>query len=359
MPSYHPRIASLDTETGLFRSGYPCPIPVCLQYAGPRRESGIFAASASGCGFRGLVNDALCDAGSGVAALVGSHLAYDLGVLYEHYPELQELIWAAYDSGGIWELGVWERLMQISTGAPQTGVSLADLARKYSYVLPVEKDDGTRTSYWQYYGQPVESYSSKHRIYALHDALAGRHIGSAMLIRSAKAGVTIAELQDESRSHWALHLISCRGMRVDPARVEALAASAHAEESRLRAIAQQLGYVRDSGSQNKAAIQAAVNEAYGGNPPRTPKGGVSTASDVLEESGDANLVALAQWGHWKKVLTNDLKVLSQPILHTRYGLANSTRATSSKPPVQNWPKEGGMRECIIPRDGFALLSADV
>jgi hypothetical protein len=204
MPSYHPRIASLDLETGLFRAGYPCPLPVCAQYAGPDCERGLVVASSDKRRFKLLCQQALERAEVGTA-LVGSHIAYDMGVLYEHLPELQELIWAAYDAGGIWELGDCQRLIQISTGAPQTGVGLEDLCRMYSYVLPVSKADDTRTTYWQYYwqyyGRPVEDYSPKHLTYALHDALGGRHVGSALLARSGKAGVSIPQLQFESQVH--------------------------------------------------------------------------------------------------------------------------------------------------------------
>lgn len=126
---------------------------------------------------------------------------------------------------------------------------------------------------------------------------------------------------------------------------------------------------------NTKRIQAIVKEAYDGRPPLTQPArdwkptakkpefvpGISTARATLEESGHPLLESFSEYGEYSSIMNKDVPMLllgtTYPI-HTKFGFANTLRTTASKPNSQNWATEGGIRECVIPREGYVLISAD-
>ena len=92
---------------------------------------------------------------------------------------------------------------------------------------------------------------------------------------------------------------------------------------------------------------------------------VSTTRATLEESEHPALVAFAEWGEWSSVQNKDLDVLASGTewpIHTYFGMANTTRATSSTPNVQNQrrdkPGRPSVRECFVARPGRCLIAID-
>ncbi|MBX3218889.1 MAG: hypothetical protein KF795_00135 [Labilithrix sp.] len=104
-------------------------------------------------------------------------------------------------------------------------------------------------------------------------------------------------------------------------------------------------------------------------------------ADACERSGDDVLISYAELTTYRKVLSNDVKALAGGTywpIHTRYGLAETGRTTSSKPNVQNWARGrkckacgskgcelcggtgtlDGAREAFIPRPGRVFAQAD-
>jgi DNA polymerase I-like protein with 3'-5' exonuclease and polymerase domains len=106
-------------------------------------------------------------------------------------------------------------------------------------------------------------------------------------------------------------------------------------------------------------------------PPRAKKGAkerakpfvpaVKTSRAVLEQSEDPRLEAFAEYGQWASVENNMIPAYragtTEPI-HTRFGLADSTRITSSRPNVQNLSTDAGIRECFVPRAGYCFVAVD-
>lgn len=88
---------------------------------------------------------------------------------------------------------------------------------------------------------------------------------------------------------------------------------------------------------------------------------VSLAAGACEETEHPVLKAYAEIGTLKKVLSNDIELLSKGIrypVHTRYGRAGTGRTTSSKPALQNLCTREGIRECFIARPGMAFVACD-
>jgi hypothetical protein len=350
------RISSIDTETGLIKPGLPQPPIVCVQIAEQRLEPRVIPWHFGGDVAARLHLETIgAESRPDAHSTCGSNIAYDMAGFCEWSPELKPLIFELYDRGNILSTSIHERLRQISAGELEGKIGLEAMAGRYGYKLSAKSKE-TATTYWQYFGRPFSDYSAEHATYALEDAAAGRHIGQAQF-DSGK--VPLVVWQAHSRYEMALHVTAARGLHIDPSRKADFEAAARTHESQLRAMAIGAGFVRPDGTKDTASIKEAVAAAFGPNYPLTAGGGVSTNAEALAASGNPTLEALAEWGHWQKVVGDCAGMLSANVINTRYGLADTTRSTSKQPPVQNWPKSGGMRECVVARPGYALLSADV
>jgi hypothetical protein len=123
---------------------------------------------------------------------------------------------------------------------------------------------------------------------------------------------------------------------------------------------------------------------------------IGTDKIVKADSGDPDLEDLETWGQWKAAHSKDLDILFrgtvEPV-HTKFGLANTLRVISSEPNANNFgkgkrpnpeqdliklraklpgrseeelrrlalarQKVWGVRECIAPREGNAIVTTDI
>ncbi len=103
---------------------------------------------------------------------------------------------------------------------------------------------------------------------------------------------------------------------------------------------------------------------------------IGTDKIVKADSGDEELTDLETWSQWRSTAAKDIEILLrgtvEPV-HGRFGTANTYRSTMSDPNGQNWAKGKrplnpgaveakhkvwGVRECIAPRSGLALVTTD-
>ncbi len=194
----------------------------------------------------------------------------------------------------------------------------------------------------------------------------------------------------QARAAWALHLSSAWGLRTDEAGVETLRAATQAEYDDLESELIQVGLIRNDKKRTrdtKAAkarmVRVCTDESMtlrrtdghtkGSEKCRDAEGGplpggdercvehVSLDSDACKATGDSVLEAYAEIGTCKKVLTNDVEALAKGVaypVHTRYGMAETGRTTSSRPNIQNLRRKAGIREAFVPRPGKVLAAAD-
>jgi DNA polymerase-1 len=209
----------------------------------------------------------------------------------------------------------------------------------------------------------------------------------------------------QARAAWALHLLSAWGLRTNPDAVERLRKTTQADLVRLEAELVQHGLVRTDGSRDtKAAKRRMVQvcRSAGLRIHRTAahegceigdecEDHVSLDSDACKavEDEDEALSAYAELSTTKKVLSNDVEMLATGVywpVHTRYDIAETGRAVSSKPNITNLrrqkkatrsctehddcrahPEIGlacaeeqqqGIRECFVPRPGYVFAQAD-
>lgn len=113
---------------------------------------------------------------------------------------------------------------------------------------------------------------------------------------------------------------------------------------------------------------AAALQAAGHDLPTTEKGNVSVAAEVLEALPKSDLVsALLEWRDLDKVLGTYLRPYHaqvtygdgrlRPTVQT-LGAATTGRMSCVRPNLQQVPREGGIRGCIVADPGAVLISAD-
>jgi len=353
---------AFDTETYLIAAGRVAPRLVCGSFYDGSRGALLDRADTI-ARFTDLIRDR-------DVTLILANASFDLAVMAEAGVDIG-LIFAAYEGDRIYDVQTWERLRRIANGTfkfdPETGkrpsFSLAGLVEQYLGEVVGGKGgpDVWRYRYRELEGTPIEEYPPAaeryarldaeytYRVWAKQTAIDGEDLTDPIMV-----GAIIA-------SEFALHLMSCWGIRTDKEAIDTLEASLTEHVDATAIQLQVAGLLRPTGSKNMTAIRDLVSRAYGAGAPLTEKGAISTARDVLEGSGDPALELLASVSNDQKLLTTYVPLLragqDRP-LNPRYYLVESGRTSARNPNVQNQPRKGGVRECFVPREGWVYISAD-
>lgn len=386
---------SLDLETTLIRSALQSPPPVvaCIfDGATPDMPAQAF-------GLHQMERPLRTWLASG-RPMVGQNIAYDFAVLLEWFPSLRPAIFALYDANLVFDTGLYQRILEISTGDMRGSLPLDRLCAAYG--LHVEKP-AERTDFGRFLGACAEEIPEAHMAYAKEDPRITWELFTRQ-VRRHPGLVLPADLARMCRADLALKITAAFGLRADPERTSDFRARAIEHLEALQAAALDLGFLaweRKGIVKKKFPTQLAVAEAYGlgalddkGRPFEDPidpppglltdKGAVSCSAGVLAESGVAALMTFFDYGEWSSALNKDIKVFEWSAhtglpFHTRYGFAATTRTTSSggrkfDPAtwapgmnVQNYKKnppgwrpgmkkERGARECIMSRLGGLVAS---
>lgn len=358
---------AFDFESCLIQPAFKAPLPVCLALASP--ESSELVPSSGGLEhMRRAIREMLQ-----APLIAGFNLSFDVGIILEHFPEFIDDIFAAYDAGKFVCVAVAERLGEISVGAPAKYSNLDDLGTYYG-LQSLDKANSPQKDYARFFGKELSEYPERHIAYPKQDASHTLKLWQRVRQRHS-ALVSMEAIRSESRHDLWLHLCASWGFRTDAVNLEDLRREAHARAAQLQQDAVANGFLRPDGSKDTKVIKSAVQSAYGNAAPLTKTGlkllksggtpelkHVSTAKVALEDSGDPLLMAFADWGAWSAVINKDLDMLEFGLhhpIHTRYGMAATTRTTASGPNVQNFRRLAGVRECVVPRSGHCFGFIDV
>lgn len=335
-----------DLETFLTEAAFQAPLPVCAttwtQDGGPRLWH---TWELEACMAEVLRHD----------VIVLHNGAFDFAVIAEWYPHLRPLIWAAYREGRVYDTMLGQRIIEIQKG--ERGKLALDMVamRNGLHMTAKAESQHIRTTFGQFYNKVIPE--GEHREYALADAQLPMQIRERQL-RSRL--VSARDMKRLAKKAFWQHLVSASGFVADPERIAALEQKVTAQLAVMQAIAVEAGFVRENGTRNKKAIQQAIVNAYGyARVPLTDKRNVRTDAETLEDSGNADLVQLMDWGGLLSVRNKDLKLLREAghhPLHSLFGVADTLRTTTKRPNQQNFGKLGGVRECIVPRAGCFVLS---
>lgn len=355
----------LDFETLLIAPGLQAPPPVCLQVStGPEPSDAEVIPTPEA---RGVFLELL----RSEHILVWHNGAYDLACAIAWWGCADEVL-AAYDAGRIQDTMLFERVAEIS-GSAKKKLSL-DALWEYYGLGTLPKDPLIRLSYGPLLDQPLSAYSPAQITYARDDAAAVLRLRAAQKKRHPH--VRDEDVGALARKALWLQCTAAYGMRTAGGSIEALRSAAQEQLGRLRGYAQELGVIRPDGSRNMAVLKALITDAYHGSPPMTSKPrekkgakprvkpwvpNVKTSAAVLEESGDARLKLLAEYGEWSSVENMALPAFERGVtepIHTRFSFADTTRVNSSKPNLLNIRKAAGIRECFVAREGHVFISID-
>jgi len=345
----------LDTETHPIASGRLAPKLVCVHIATGGGEVGIHLASDPAT--RDIVEKALKG-----FRVCGHNIAYDMAVIAAFWPDLMPAVWAAYDEGRVFDTMLCAQMEDIAMGRltrKKGHYSLQSLASRYAKLDLTKGNDSWQLRYAELENIPVKDWPAEAVEYAVNDVRATRTVVIALIFSSDGGYATVPTFDVQVRAAFALHLASCWGMRCDEAAVAALEDRLDEVEATQAGKLKEIGLLRDNGTRDDAAIRALAEKA--GVTKRTSKGKVSTSAAALQDVNDEGLVSLSKRQAAAKIRTTYLPVLKRGVrepLHCRYGLVESGRTSCSSPNIQNLPRDGGVRECFVPRKGFVFVAAD-
>ena len=282
-------------------------------------------------------------------------------------------------------------------GVVKTTYELGALFELY-YGEHVEKKDTWRMSYGYLRGFPVKDYPLSARIYAMKDSEYHLRLYEAqMKFISAKWGV-LPDQDARQRGAWALALMGGWGFRSEKAATDRFIAHCDAEIGKMqKALGAHdaetcviggcdhtpSGILKPDGTRFMQEIRRRVEvdfEARGQAVPMTdpsakfPEGQVKTDEETLHKTQDAKLHLLADAmtfekhrGQWGNVL---LEGTWRPIC-CRYNVLVDNGRTScggdktqdkgkkrGSTNIQNPPRKGDVRACVVPRKRWLACSTD-
>lgn len=300
--------------------------------------------------------------------LVGANVAYDWGCYLRYRPQALPAIWAAYEEGRVWDVLIFATLRAIAQGrlgdkkllrmdgssVPSKRYSLEEVVRESLGRQDAKKNDKYRLSYATLEDSPIFQWPAEAVQYPKDDAL------NTLLAYREQKRSNLRNLKEQCHAALAAHLGSMWGARLDPARLHSL--GTHVTEL-MRACdkdAQEAGLVRPDGTKDTKAIQAAVAAAYRGAPPKTPKGGISTSRETLEDADTPALDVLVERSKAEKLRTyvDTLKAQGQRPLNVSCNILLSTGRASYQGLIQLIPRKGGVRQCFVARPGTVWSSVD-
>jgi DNA polymerase-1 len=340
----------IDLETLKIAPAYLAPHPVSVAWADSTDAGNVTLRLWSDPRLLGELSEVLA------GGVIGHNVAFDLGVIVQHYPALSSAVWLAYAEGRVLDTQIACRLADIREGNVEASYSLADCCQR---VLGIQVEgkagpDVWRLRYSELLHTPIAKWPAAAATYACDDVT-----HTANLWR--KVGRQPTD-EFQSRAAWALHLSSAWGLRCDPIEVAKLTEHLTLTMRQRDGVLRQYKILRSDGSKDMSLIMSLVQQDLGEDAPKTDTGAVRTDADTLKLCQHPALQALAEAAEAAKLQSTFLpKVLEgtrQP-LHTRYNpILRSDRVSSSEPNVQQLPRKGGVRECFVPRAGCVFASVD-
>jgi len=313
--------------------------------------------------------------------------AYDMSVLCANNQDLFPFVFSLYKRKKVKDIQINEKLHILKDSGKIEGEKyhLANLVKKHLGIdISQDKNDPNswRLRYSELDGIPIEDWPQEAKDYALQDAELTLKVWEA---QEKVYGPALNDLDSQCFADFCLRLMAVCGIHVDPVAAKKL------KEKSQAAVDSQMEYLIENGiysykgkanpklTQSRKAVQARVVDVCDKlNSPvsKTDKGSVSTDKNVMEEiyGNDPVLDALADISVDKGILEKYVPVLTNSfhIVHPNYDVLKKTGRTSSygmskkeakegerySLNIQQLAREGGVRECFVPRPGFIFLAID-
>ena len=350
-----PPLVGLDTETGLIGRGRKAPPLVCYSVAYPGQQGKLYRWDDKAELFR-----LWHGAADGHLELLFQNAPFDAAVCAAQYPELLPVIFHAYQRGAIHDVMIRELLRDIESGGYPVRKSLDKLAKFYlGYTLEGKGDDSWRLRYWDLRELPIADWPKEAVDYACTDA---------SILHAIYAGQDVFKLHDDTfadapkqcAKHFALHLMATWGMRTNVEDTQALIKQLENEQTNRKQFLINAGIMRaKKESIDTKTLIKYIQEDIGVALPKTATGKPSLQKDLLQTFNDPIIETYLAFKEDDKAMSTYLeKYLDGLIQCTVNPILANGRSSLSSPSLQNLPRTGPIRECIVPREGTYLCSVD-
>lgn len=368
-----------DTETALIRRALLVPPLVCVSYATSEGEADVV-----------LYKDAkpLCEELFSGKSL-WANAPFDLAVIGNQFPELIPLIFDALQRGDVYDILLRQKLIDIAHGRyfgfypdPETGktlkitYSVAAVAKRLLGLDMSKGDDTYRLRYAELRETPVEDWPKEAYDYA---ALDSEVLWPIYNIQEEQVEVLGSQGMQVCAA-MALHLMSAWGIRTDSKAIEELDERTFKEWEEIGERMKENGLIHNRGARNTKLAKKLLIESVGvENCKLTLTGAKKLSEDYTHEdavadgyvkldeesceaSGNPILKDYARFGSLIKLRSTYVSMLWKGVkypIQGRYEPIRETGRTSSfSPNLQNLPREPGVRECFVPRDGNVFIFSD-
>lgn len=363
------RVVCWDSETFLIAPGMQAPKMVCgsfAEYKDGQLEAEILGVNESIAKLEGLLRSDVL--------IIGQHIVFDWGVLCAEAPHLVPLVFKAYENGRVGCTKIREQLINIARGelkVRRTKHDLATLAERWlGRFLP--KADTWRLRYSELADVPLDQWPEEAVRYPLDDAKTALEVWFAQGRFIEAAFGALADEEGQNRAAWALYLMSVYGIRTDGKATAELKARLEEQCGKAMAHLKAAGIVKTKGSRknpkdvkDQGEIKRRIEEAFalrGEVPSTTETGATKMNEETLRETGDPDLIVLADNMTAMKLLSTYVPVLEQgasvPVCPRYNVLVDTGRTSCAQPNLQNPPTFGGIRECFVARKGSVFVGAD-
>lgn len=337
----------------------------------------------------------------------------------ELFERLLIAIFQAYDQGRVWDVQIAEALYAIAQGHlnrnPHTGEKFARYSLDICVKLTLGRDNAKEHDEWRLrYAEledlPFEQWPADARTYPIDDTRNTLEVALVQMARSNDPSIAHNnhDVPAQCRAAWVMHLGAMWGFRVDQDQVNRYEREVEEKRALLFGELYKLGFMDADGTRNTVAIKRAVIGAYTDsipacsycqatgfilsepklgvrgqllkqkmvkckactglgldttkqNIPMSAKGAISMSRDSLHESTDPNLLKLAEYGEMDKAISTYIPYLrdagTTPLTLKPNAVLDTGRASYSGV-IQQFPRAGKERECIVPREGHVFYSVD-
>jgi DNA polymerase-1 len=411
---------AIDTEYTLTSALEPVGRLVCVSWAlgdgAITTGCGLFHAVHDAAQARDIIRYGLS------TEAVFANAPADIITIWHQWPDLLPEIIDAYEHGRVIDVLTSEKLIDIAEGMlmRRGGYGLKAVASRRAGI-ELDKGEASgddedsagdhwRLRYEELLPHPLSHWPVDARDYPIRDATSTLAVRFAQLeMRAQYLPFGFDLLEDaprRARAHLALTMQSLRGIRVDHTQVARVAAALDAEITRHTEACLAHGLARWKGKKNpklsrnkkaatamlvdyasrtgqeirrtaptEKAIAAAAEDDYG----PEPLGNIQLSQEALEAlvlPPGHPLDSYRLLGSTQTMRTGWIDPLTSPLgrVYTRYDELKDTGRTGSggwsrKGPrpdwrafasrnLQNFPRDGGYRECLIPDEGMSLLVSD-
>lgn len=382
------KLYSVDTETALFDRGEDAaPRLACVTYCDESWEPGLFHwTDAQLEEFLAYVY--------GECETTWANGAYDHWVLIRAFPRLRPLIWRAFEERRIHDVQLRQRLIDLATGQLEGFKDAEDTKHKFLYSLAALSErhgfgvlDKSKDTYRERYGElipvPLVDWPLEAIVYAKGDAKVTRQVHVAQ----DHWHDVLEDGPNQAYYAFARRKMVIRGMITDGATCDLYLREVNEEIEKARQLLVAHGLIRGTynfdnpdrlnppskvGTKDmkraRERMERVCREA--GIPIKlTDKKGVSLDAEATRDSGDPVLKAYSLYTSSDTVIkkVTMLKEGSKglPLQCEFVNLLENGRCSTRIPKLpligvqmQNLPRVGRMRNCFVPRPGYAFVDID-